>query len=101
MSLISDIVNDAEMPIFDDVESALGCETFLFRAKTEKACWDMYYAFLNSVANNKQVKAYRIGLRPDYPVPVARFFLEICVDDPMCYPIISLWTTAERGRLSA
>lgn len=38
MSLISDFVNSQAMPIFDNVEHAKGCGTFIFRAKTEKDC---------------------------------------------------------------
>lgn len=101
MSLISGFVKDDMMPIYDNVEFAKGCENFLFRAKTESECWGMYNDFLNTVPNTKIVKAYRIGLRPDYPVPVSRYFIEICVDDPPNYPVISWWTRVDAGRLDA
>ena len=101
MSLISDLAHD--MPIFDNVEYAKGCECFIFRAKTEKDCYNLLDEFIDTVPNNKRVKAYRIGLRPDYPIPVARFFLEVSVDDydNILYPhCISLWTNVTRGRLA-
>jgi len=103
MSLISDIVNSQDMPIYDNVEYAKGCERFIFKAKTEKDCYNLLNKFVNTVPNTKQVKAYRIGLRPDYPIPVARYFLEVSVDDydDILYSYgISLWSNVTRGRLS-
>lgn len=98
-SLISWFVKSEGLPIFDNVVFATGCEQFLFRAKDEKECWNLYYDFLATVPNNKVVKAYRIGLRPDYPVPVAKYFIEVVVDDPLDNGI-NLWTVVERGRLA-
>ena len=98
-SFISDIVKSGGMPIFDNVEFAKGCEIFLFRAKTGQDCWKLYYDFLNTVPESKQVKAYRIGMRPDYPIPVARYFIEVSVSDPVAYPIICAWTCVDNGRL--
>lgn len=103
MSLIRDFSKDETMPIFDDVESAKGHEVFIFRAKTEKDCYKLIDEFVDTVPNSKRVKAYRIGLRPDYPIPVARYFLEVSVDDydDILYPYcISLWSHVTRGRLT-
>ena len=101
MSLISDLAHD--MPIYDNVEYARGCETFMFRAKTEKDCYKLLNEFIDTVPSSKKVKAYRIGLRPDYPIPVARYFLEVSVDDYDDFPYpywISAWTHVTRGRLT-
>ena len=100
MSLIRDFAKDDFMPIFDNVEYAKGCERFIFRAKTEKDCYNLLDEFVDTVPNNKRVKAYRIGLRPDYPIPVARYFLEVSVDDNLYPHCISLWTHVTRGRLA-
>lgn len=87
-------------PIFDCAEYAIGYEgTFLFRAKNEKDCWEMYERFVDTVPESKVVKAYSIGIRPDYPVPVARYFLEVNVDEEDCTPYLSLWTMHKHGRL--
>ena len=101
-SLISDLVKGDDMPIYDNVEFARGCDLFLFRAKTDKACWELYNRFLYTVPYKKVVKAYNIGLRPDYPIPVARYFIEVCVDDRNSIPgYFSLWTRVDDGRLNA
>lgn len=99
MSLIKGFAKDGSMPIFDNVEFAKGCEKFIFRAKTEAECWDMCHRFLYTVPSIKQVKAYRIGLRPDYPVPVARYFIEVSVSDPLPAWSCWGWTCVENGRL--
>lgn len=98
MALIRDFAKDDSMPIFDNVEFAKGCEAFIFRAKTEEECWSLYNKFLNTVPTTKQVKAYRIGLRPDYPVPVARYFIEIGVSNLLPDYSVLAWTRVENGR---
>jgi len=103
MSLIRGFAKDDSMPIYDNVEYAKGCERFIFKAKTEKDCYNLLNKFVDTVPNNKVVKAYRIGLRPDYPIPVARYFFEVSVDDydGITYPYgISLWSHVTRGRLT-
>ena len=103
MALIRGIVNGNDMPIYDNVEYARGCIRFIFRAKTERDCYKLLDEFIDTVPTNKEVKAYRIGLRPDCPIPVARYFLEVSVDDydDILYPhCISLWSHVTRGRLS-
>ena len=103
MSLIRDFAKDVFMPIYDNVEYAKGCERFIFKAKTEKDCYNLLNKFIDTVPNTKVVKSYRIGLRPDYQIPVARYFLEVSVDDydDTLYPYgISLWTHETRGRLA-
>lgn len=104
MSLISDFVKGQDIPIFDCAEYAQGCESFIFRAKTEKECWTLCDQFLGTVPDTKRVKAYRIGLRPDYPIPVARYFIEVSVDDLPDFPyqnFFSPWTYVAKGRLKA
>lgn len=103
MSLIRDFAKDGYMPIYDNVEYAKGCERFIFKAKTEKDCYILLDKFIDMVPNSKLVKAYRIGLRPDYPIPVARYFLEVSVDDydDILRPFgISMWSHIARGRLT-
>jgi len=103
MSLIRDFTKGDSMPIYDNIEYAKGCECFIFKAKTEKDCYNLLNKFVDTVPNTKQVKTYRIGLRPDYPIPVARYFLEVSVDnyDDILYPYcISLWSSVTRGRLN-
>lgn len=103
MSLIRDFVKDDSMPIFDNVEYAKGCDSFIFRAKNRNECQALIDDFIDTVPTTKMVKVYNIGLRPDYPIPVARYFLEVSVDDydDILYPYcISLWSHVARGRLA-
>ena len=90
------------LPVFDCVEYAAGYEgSFALKAKDEKECWRLYNEFLNTVTSDKLVKAYRLGLRPDYPVPVSRYFIEVDVEDyePLKGFYLNLWTRRDRGRL--
>lgn len=97
MSLIKDLYRD--LPVYDNAEFAKGCEVFIFKAKTEEDCWKLYNKFLDSVPESYYVRAYRIGLRPDYPVPVSRYFMEVCVDTEGAGRFISFWTREDYGRL--
>ena len=98
-SLIKDMLID--LPAYECVEYAQGCEAFMFKAKSEKECWNLFNRFLYTVPDTKVVKGYNMGLRPDYPVPVARYFIEVSVDEvePNDFALISFWTRREIGRL--
>lgn len=100
MSLISTIINNQIMPIYDNVDYARGCECFIFRAKNRNECRALIDDFIYTVPTTKMVKVYNIGLRPDYPIPVARYFAEVCVDDLSNIPRISLWTYVTMGVLA-
>lgn len=99
MSLIRDFAKDDFIPIFDNVEYAKGCDSFIFRAKNGKECQAMVDDFIDTVPTTKMVKVYNIGLRPDYPIPIARYFAEVCVDDLTDAPRISAWTYVTMGGL--
>ncbi len=100
MSLISDLVNICAMPIYDNIEYARGCEHFIFRAKNSTECQKLVDEFIDTVPASKMVKVYTIGLRPDYPIPVARYFIEVCVDGLADVPRIGLWTYATMGGMA-
>ena len=99
MSLISYFVHSQDMPIYDNVEYARGCESFIFRAKNKTECQELIDDFIDTVPASKMIKVYEIGLRPDYPIPVARYFIEVCVDDLTDVPLIGCWTYATMGGL--
>ena len=99
MSLIRDFVKDDSTPIYDNVEYARGCSSFIFKAKNRKECQKLVDDFIDTVPTTKMVKVYNIGLRPDYPIPVARYFAEVCVDDLTDVPRISAWTYVTMGGL--
>ena len=100
MSVISDIVNDQIMPIYDNIEYARGCECFIFRAKNKTECQKLVDDFIDTVPASKMIKVYEIGLRPDYPIPVARYFIEVCVVDLTDDPRIGFWTYATMGGMA-
>ena len=99
MSLIRDLAKDNSTPIYDNVEHARGCSSFIFRAKNGKECQKLVDDFIDTVPTTKMVKVYNIGLRPDHPIPIARYFSEVCVDDLTDVPRISLWTYVTMGGL--
>lgn len=100
MSLIRYIAKCGYMPIYGNVEYAKGCDSFIFRAKNRNECQALIDDFIDTVSTTKMVKVYNIGLRPDYPIPVARYFAEVGVDDLTDdVPILSVWTYVTMGGL--
>lgn len=97
-SLIRSVRN--EIPAFSCVKYAKGHDIFMFKAKTMEKCWKLYDLFLKTVPDTKYVRARSIGLRPDYPVPVARYFIEVVVDSEPAKGFLNLWTTENKGLLS-
>ena len=100
-SLITSLSKDFGMPIYDNAEFAKGCDNFLFRAKSERECWRLYREFLETLPRTCVAKAYKLGFRPDYPVPVGRYFIEVAVENIGIDTefLKTFWTSVDRGRL--
>lgn len=101
-SLITSLSKDFGLSIYDNVEFAKGCGNFLFRAKNEKECWGLYKDFLLTIPRTSVAKAYKLGFRPDYPVPVGRYFIEVAVENIGIDTeyLKTFWTSVDRGRLN-
>lgn len=51
--------------------------SFIMRGKDEKDATAKLKKILDDVPNNMEMLIYHIGFRPDKPVPVARYFIEV------------------------
>lgn len=69
-------VYDGLLPILDSLESDLP-DNFVFRARNEEMAYEKLYKMLDRIPKSKDVAIYEIGYRPDRPIPVTRFFVEI------------------------
>lgn len=67
------------IPVLDDPD-VMAPDNFILRARTEADCWKKLEKFLSYFEPTTRIKFYRIGFRPDHPIPTAMYFYEINVD---------------------
>lgn len=75
------VSRNSNMPVYNRWEYAMGCEDFILKAKDKKNCDRMIDKLLVNIPNDRYLFVYDMGLHPDQPVPVARYFVECHVSD--------------------
>lgn len=70
---------------------------FVMRGKDEKDTVAKLIKILDDVPEDMIMLIYHIGLRPDKPVPVPRYFIEVEIDLKEWHPRPYLWHAAWNG----
>lgn len=91
------------LPVVDAPDESIS--EFVLRAKDEKEMHTKLQRLLDETDDSKVVCIYYIGMRPDKPVPVAKFFVRVMIEDInihyayglMLYDF-SAYNTVARGR---
>ena len=73
-------------PPFDGAEMS-----FIMRGKDEKDAVAKLIKILDNVPDNMEMLIYHIGMRPDNPVPVARYFIEARIECKDRHGFLFFW----------
>lgn len=65
------------LPVVDSIPHESG--SYVVRSKNKAELSDKIQRLQADLSKNDLIKIYIIGFRPDYPIPVGRFFAEIYV----------------------
>ncbi|MBQ3989490.1 MAG: hypothetical protein II630_01500 [Bacteroidales bacterium] len=71
------------------------------RGKDEKDTVSKLIKILDDVPYNMEMLIYYIGFRPDKPIPVARYFIEVEIDRKERHGFSFFWHGGWRGRKKA
>lgn len=66
------------LPVVDDLPSESG--SYVLRTKDQKELAEKIRNLQDRLTVKDLIKIYFIGFRPDVPVPVSRYFAEICIE---------------------
>lgn len=66
------------VPIVDSLPNENG--TYILRTRNEEDALSEINRLRKNLTKNDLIKVYYIGYRPDNPIPVSRYFTEICID---------------------
>lgn len=72
--------------------------SFIMRGKDEKDTVEKLIKILDDVPENMEMLIYHIGFRPDYPVPVARYFIEVEIERKDRHGFSFFWHGGWSGR---
>lgn len=80
--------------------------SFIMRGKDEKDTVSKLIKILDDVPDSMEMLIYHIGFRPDKPIPVARYFIEVEIDRKDRHGFSFFWhgrwsgrkKTVEKGR---
>lgn len=66
------------IPVVDHLPAESG--QYVLRSKDPESCRKEIARLRQSLTTSDLIKVYYIGYRPNHPVPVSRYFTEICIE---------------------
>lgn len=66
------------IPVMDDLPAESG--SYVLRTRGKKEFTEKIQDLQNKLTVRDLIKIYFIGYRPDSPVPVSRYFAEVCIE---------------------
>ena len=77
--------------------------SYVLRAKDKESAMLEIGRIRKILTKKDIIKTYMIGMRPDYPIPIGRYFIEVCIeisgaDDWMnSLPLVCLYNSVTTG----